>query len=153
MSFRESGVTTSRVGDCRWKRQYVRLVMSLPRTCMFGFWDRCQVSVVLGGFRLLVLRTGETEVPVLPSITTVRKKKTAAPFTTGFPPPTSWAATHTQHRHVHCPASLVTGWRPSASFTVSKLLVVHRRWYRSHTERCMRWPQLPAQLLAFWSRT
>ena len=41
-----------------WKRQYVRLVMSLPRTCMFGFWARCQVSVVLGGFRLCVLRTG-----------------------------------------------------------------------------------------------
>ena len=64
MSFRESGVTTSRVGDCRWKRQYVRLVMSLPRTCMFGFWDRCLVSVVLGGSRLLVLRTRETEEPV-----------------------------------------------------------------------------------------
>ena len=44
MSFRESGVITSRVGDCRWKH-YVRLVMSLPRTCMFGVWAWCQLSL------------------------------------------------------------------------------------------------------------
>ena len=50
MSFRESGVITSRVGDCRWKRQYVRLVMSLPRTCMFGVLG--QVSSVSCPWRL-----------------------------------------------------------------------------------------------------
>ena len=48
MSFRESGVITSRVGDCRWKRQYVRLVMSLPRelVCLgFGTGVKCQLSL------------------------------------------------------------------------------------------------------------